>query len=889
MLAAFPGREPAEEVLCRSSPRGRVPHPVLRSVPVWNAAPPFSARVGFPSRAADMGRLPRRLGSKSVTPNMLDYAARSHLDTSVRLSADSTSLGHRAQASLSSDLSERRVLEPHWTSSQRHNPVFVSTLFREPGQQMFSRLVSPASQVSPHLVSPNAQTQKRMPQRLRSCAAALRVSGENPAFPVSPSPPPQLASPQQSSFRRPSLSQVSDGTRGVSMLTPAARFTGDLSMNFPKSSLGRLRTSADRSRLLTRNSTDTMWQPNKETRSINYSGDSTGASCGVMSPANFLFPPGLVSALVKTSDAVTLRQVSRLSQLPRAGTPGCGETASLFMESMLKRVQEFRRRQGPVFGATHFVFRRPVNLQRGSSSSGIGDAVSGRDGVSGRDAAPSTGEAAQQRRSEGASFKFWEDVLVKQVSPDGSNAAQIVEALNLKAAKQRRRAARLADGAGTDSLHVPGKESARRQDSRPPPHDESGLEEDDITVASTTARSPRKTNTASPLLHLPETSSSSLRSASTKLFRHQSENYGAKVLYPLSQRLEPLRRAMGHDYLAPGRQTISTSSEVRKKISSDRDGDLRQFFVRASNPVASVILKADGRSDLLCDLPSELKIDVSDIQLQGKAISKGTFGTVFMALWKGKTVAVKWCHANASSSVEQLRNFERELNAYCAIRHERICRFYGACVDSLETLALVTEYLPGGNVFDLLFDNKIPVSSTNRLKMARHLVDVVTHLHSLSPAVIHRDLKTPNLILDNDYNLKLCDFGKTRFMYRSFLMLDDNGGSPRYMAPECFVPNGVISEKADVWSMACCLIEIFGGPIPHEEHYENTSVIQQILTDQKAPMVPYWFCPQIQSILQVCFSWNPIGRPSAREVQEVLRTVTSEDLELHGMNERRTR
>eukprot|EP01056_Protomagalhaensia_sp_Gyna25_P004738 Protomagalhaensia_sp_Gyna_25__4737@NODE_465_length_3363_cov_46_170578_g359_i0_p2_GENE_NODE_465_length_3363_cov_46_170578_g359_i0NODE_465_length_3363_cov_46_170578_g359_i0_p2_ORF_typecomplete_len174_score17_51Pkinase_Tyr/PF07714_17/8_5e31Pkinase/PF00069_25/2_9e30Kinaselike/PF14531_6/2_1e08Kdo/PF06293_14/0_001WaaY/PF06176_11/0_019APH/PF01636_23/0_029_NODE_465_length_3363_cov_46_170578_g359_i027103231 len=173
--------------------------------------------------------------------------------------------------------------------------------------------------------------------------------------------------------------------------------------------------------------------------------------------------------------------------------------------------------------------------------------------------------------------------------------------------------------------------------------------------------------------------------------------------------------------------------------------------------------------------------------------------------------------------------------------------------------------------------------------MANHLVQIVTYLHSLNPVVIHRDLKTPNLILDGDFNLKLCDFGKTRFMYRSFLMLDDNGGSPRYMAPECFVPNGVISEKADVWSMACCLIEIFGGPIPHEEYYENSAVIQRILTDQKAPIVPAWFCPNVRSILQACFSWNPVGRPSTREVQLVIQSVTAEDLDAHGMNEKKTR
>lgn len=72
------------------------------------------------------------------------------------------------------------------------------------------------------------------------------------------------------------------------------------------------------------------------------------------------------------------------------------------------------------------------------------------------------------------------------------------------------------------------------------------------------------------------------------------------------------------------------------------------------------------------------------------------------------------------------------------------------------------------------------------------------------------------------YNIRLCDFGKTRSLEQhGKLKLEDNGGSPRYMAPECFVEGNYVDEKLDIWGLACCLIEILGGPIPYEDIHSN--------------------------------------------------------------------
>lgn len=260
---------------------------------------------------------------------------------------------------------------------------------------------------------------------------------------------------------------------------------------------------------------------------------------------------------------------------------------------------------------------------------------------------------------------------------------------------------------------------------------ESVVEEDDITIASTTAGSPRRVPRAST----------------------------GTPNRPTSQDLTTTSTADVHLSERRTRAKLLTTSRVPSQHA-------QAFYYRATHPLAKVIRRPNliGGADLMCDLPLDLRIRLNDLHMEESALSRGTFGTVYRGTWKGQSVAVKWCHTDSPPSIEQLRNFEREVNAYWALSHTHICAFYGACVDSLDTLALVTEYMPGGNVFELFFDNKRTVSSARRLTMARQLTEIVAHLHTQWPRVIHRDIKTPNLILDAAMNLKLCDFGKTKFM-----------------------------------------------------------------------------------------------------------------------------
>lgn len=277
----------------------------------------------------------------------------------------------------------------------------------------------------------------------------------------------------------------------------------------------------------------------------------------------------------------------------------------------------------------------------------------------------------------------------------------------------------------------------------------------------------------------------------------------------------------------------------------------------------------------------------------GNIICRGTFGIVLAGKTReGVSVAIKLpamqqvSGVSAGWSAEEIRSVCREIAAHRLIRHPAVVDYYGV-TQVEDKIGIVMELLPRGNLFDILFDNVIGLSATARLNIAKDLTSALVHLHhSMDPPLVHRDVKTANVVLDHNFRAKLCDFGKTRIYEngRPSIILDENGGSPRYMAPESFWVGGVISCKTDIWSLGCCLIEIFGGPVPFEELPNNEAVVQRLLRDQKPPEVPQWFCPQIQHCVHRCLTWCPENRPNAIEVLAVLQNVTPRDICLYQMD-----
>eukprot|EP00669_Euglena_mutabilis_P000628 TRINITY_DN10853_c0_g1_i1.p1 TRINITY_DN10853_c0_g1~~TRINITY_DN10853_c0_g1_i1.p1 ORF type:complete len:219 (-),score=72.49 TRINITY_DN10853_c0_g1_i1:39-695(-) len=168
-----------------------------------------------------------------------------------------------------------------------------------------------------------------------------------------------------------------------------------------------------------------------------------------------------------------------------------------------------------------------------------------------------------------------------------------------------------------------------------------------------------------------------------------------------------------------------------------------------------------------------LKYDDLDMEEQ---LGAGGFGTVYKGRLRHSQdlVAVKVCLCQDADVVAA---FRREVRLLSALRHEHIVLFRGACVD-LPHLCIVTELMCRGNLYTLLHDDDKDMDWRLRLRWARDIVRGMNYLHTLVPPVIHRDLKSPNVLVNDYYMIKLCDFGDGEDEAAHPHPDQDDGGGP---------------------------------------------------------------------------------------------------------------
>lgn len=261
-------------------------------------------------------------------------------------------------------------------------------------------------------------------------------------------------------------------------------------------------------------------------------------------------------------------------------------------------------------------------------------------------------------------------------------------------------------------------------------------------------------------------------------------------------------------------------------------------------------------------------------------LGSGEFGRVFRGLHKGAEVAIKQLYVDPSSAAPHavLRDLEKEIGSFRHLRHKRLVGFIGACFES-RTPCIVTEYAPGGSLHDFLHVRKHRLPVHHALNMCLQLAEVVGYLHGQNPPVVHRDLKSLNVVLDLQLNLKVCDFGLAESLDRTCAPSRSNGGSPRYMAPELFQRGAPITEKVDIWAMGCIFAELFGSGLPYEGIDTLDALMREMLVNGRSPAVPGNLDQGLQNILRSCFNFEQWRRPAAehtfaqlRDVKHALRT-----------------
>jgi len=263
-----------------------------------------------------------------------------------------------------------------------------------------------------------------------------------------------------------------------------------------------------------------------------------------------------------------------------------------------------------------------------------------------------------------------------------------------------------------------------------------------------------------------------------------------------------------------------------------------------------------------------------------KELGSGVSGTVYKGLYKGEKVAIKILKSqNKDPTIEE---FKKEFLVMSALESPHIVRFFGACLEP--RICIVMGFCNHGSLYDVLNDEQRKIDWDDALKWASQICQAVDCLHSFAPPIFHRDLKSLNLLVDINNNIKVCDFGLARFNSKDNMeTMGKVRGTYAYLAPELFHA-GIFTSKCDIYSLGIILTET-AGRVATGKYVQPYSEFPFIKMDFQIffyaaekdlrPSIPPGTPAFFEKIIKRAVDGNPDNRPTAKELVAELELVTN--------------
>lgn len=266
-------------------------------------------------------------------------------------------------------------------------------------------------------------------------------------------------------------------------------------------------------------------------------------------------------------------------------------------------------------------------------------------------------------------------------------------------------------------------------------------------------------------------------------------------------------------------------------------------------------------------------IDFKEIVF-GPRIGAGGFGEVYKCKYDYKMVAVKTLQKIEDDDPQALMaEFMVEMKLMSKLRHPNIVEFIGACIHN-PNLAIILEFMAGGSLYRAIHRRRRnmlgPFPLLKTVWIAFGVAKGMAHLHSQYPVVIHRDVKSPNVLLGtNVREVKITDFGLSRLRVNSYVNTGP-GGTPEWMAPE-LLRQDPFNEKSDVFSFGVILWELVMCEKPWRDDHPMQIVFKVGSRGEKLPTPPPESCePELREMIVECFADDPKRRPDFKRIVERL-------------------
>ncbi|OQS05016.1 kinase [Thraustotheca clavata] len=252
-----------------------------------------------------------------------------------------------------------------------------------------------------------------------------------------------------------------------------------------------------------------------------------------------------------------------------------------------------------------------------------------------------------------------------------------------------------------------------------------------------------------------------------------------------------------------------------------------------------------------------------------RLISKGAYGEVWLGQYRHKEVAIKKIlHAKRNDTFE-LECFTEEIRIMASLDHPHIVHLIGFGWDTITNLCAVTEYLAKGDLTGYLVANQ-DLSWDAKLRIAVGTARALAYMHERDPPVIHRDLKSKNILITDTGEAKLSDFGISRVRTLDET-LTAGVGTVYWTAPEVLLGQRY-TEQVDIYSFGVVLCELDTHRAPYADMQEvaQMAIAQQVATHQFRP--PFSAkCPKlVKDLADRCMDQDPSARPTAQEIVDLI-------------------
>ena len=283
----------------------------------------------------------------------------------------------------------------------------------------------------------------------------------------------------------------------------------------------------------------------------------------------------------------------------------------------------------------------------------------------------------------------------------------------------------------------------------------------------------------------------------------------------------------------------------------------------------SCIMKSPDTPGVAAALPQQVTLI--------ERIGEGAFGIVYRGEWAGRAVAVKVMQTSCSTSSKELNSFRQEVAFLSRVRHPNIIAFYAACTVP-PNICIIEELAEGGSLHAKLHGVRgarcqaaLPLGRL--LSIAGDIAQAMAYLH---PRIVHRDLKSLNVLLDAEGRAKVCDFGIAKYKDRTFVStVNGQAGTPTYMAPELF-DGGNVTEKVDCYAFGILLWEMLTGKVPWGDVPSPMQIIYYVGVLGQRPPIPSQTPQSLRDLMMSCWADDPATRPSFTEIIAILNEIKVE-------------